>query len=317
MNIQTKVSDTLTTGNIMTTAQQHASTPESNAPSISSSSMLCELSISTWTGRKLDKRASKEVTTQNEAASGVANVNKKLLGDCAELTALQKFTGNSRNIHYGMTMPWSDTGLRLLPTAQYFKYHQTMTDIENEFHRLVQLFLDAYDWEIVQAEAKLGDLFNRDDYPTLDSLRSKFRFRLTYIPLPDAGDFRIDIGNEAAEEIKTHYNNYYSTQLNTAMNDVWHRTYDALTRMSERLDYADHEKKKVFRDSLVENVSEMVELLRVCNVTKSTQMTAMADKLDCALQGVTPDALREDSYLRAETKRTVDEAIKSLPSLDI
>lgn len=301
-----------------TAGTQHTPTPpENTAPSIASSSMLCELSISTWTGRKLDKRASKDVTSQNYAASGVANVNKKLLGDCAELIALQKFTGNSRNIHYGLTMPWSDTGLRLLPTAQYFKYHQAMTDIENEFHRLVQLFLDAYDWEIVQAEAKLGDLFNRDDYPTLDSLRSKFRFRLTYIPLPDAGDFRIDIGNEAAEEIKTHYNNYYSTQLNTAMNDVWHRTYDALTRMSERLDYADHEKKKVFRDSLVENVSEMVELLRVCNVTKSTQMTAMADKLDCALRGVTPDALREDSYLRAETKRTVDEAIKSLPSLDI
>ena len=316
MNMQTKVSDTLTSQH--TAGTQHTPTPpENNAPSIASSSMLCELSISTWTGRKLDKRASKDVTLQNYAASGVANVNKKLLGDCAELTALQKFTANSRNIHYGMTMPWSDTGLRLLPTAQYFKYHQAMTDVENEFQRLVQLFLDAYDWEIMQAQAKLGDLFNRDDYPTLDSLRSKFRFRLTYIPLPDAGDFRIDIGNEAAEEIKTHYNNYYSAQLNTAMNDVWHRTYDALTRMSERLDYADHEKKKVFRDSLVENVSEMVELLRVCNVTKSSQMTAMADKLEDALMGVTPDALREDAYLRAETKRTVDEAIKSLPSLDI
>ena len=61
----------------------------------------------------------------------------------------------------------------------------------------------------------------------------------------------------------------------------------------------------------------MVELLRVCNVTGSTQMTAMADKLDDALRGVTPDALREDAYLRAETKRTVDEAIKALPSLDL
>lgn len=299
----------------------HAATtnaaPAAHAPSIASSSMLCELSISTWTGRKLDKRASKDVTSQNYAASGVANVNKKLLGDCAELIALQKFTANSRNIHYGMTMPWSDTGLRLLPTAQYFKYNEAMTAVQNEFERLVAAFLDAYDWEIMQAQAKLGDLFNRDDYPTLESLRSKFRFRLTYIPLPDAGDFRIDVGNEAAEEIKAHYNNYYSAQLTQAMNDVWHRTYDALARMSERLDYGDHEKKKIFRDSLVDNVSEMIEMLRVCNVTQSTQMTAMADKLEDALMGVTPDALRADAYLRAETKRTVDEAIKALPSLDI
>jgi len=27
--------------------------------------------------------------------------------------------------------------------------------------------------------------------------------------------------------------------------------------------------------------------------------------------------LREDAYLRAETKRTVDDVIKSLPSLDV
>jgi hypothetical protein len=291
--------------------------PDAHAPTISSSSMLVELSVSHWTGRKLDRRASKDVTETNNAASGVANVNKKLLGDCAELTAVQKFVANSRNVHYGMTMPWSDTGLRLLPTAQYFKYNEAMTAVQDEFNRLVNNFLDAYDWEIMQAQAKLGALFVRDDYPTLDSLRSKFKFRLTYIPLPDAGDFRIDIANEAADEIKAHYNKYYTAQLETAMNDVWHRTHDVLKRMSERLDYGDHEKKKVFRDSLVENVSEMVELLRVCNVTGSTQMSAMADKLDAALSGVTPDALREDAYLRNETKRAVDEAIKQLPSLDI
>jgi hypothetical protein len=292
-------------------------TPELTAPSIGSSAMLIELSVSTWTGRKLDKRASKEVTTSNHAASGVANVNKKLLGDCAELDAVQKFVANARNLHYSMTMPWSDTGMRLLPTAQYFKYHQTMTDIQNEFERLVDLFMSAYDWEIMQAQAKLGDLFNMDEYPSGDKIRTKFGFRLNYIPLPDAGDFRIDIGNEAMANVKSHYETYYSTQLQTAMNDVWQRAYKALSSMSERLDYADHEQKKIFRDTLVTNVIDIVELLDVCNVTGDTQMTALKMKLDEALRGVTPEALREDAYLRAETKRTVDDVIKSLPSLDV
>lgn len=288
-----------------------------NTPTISSSSMLVELSISTWTGRKKDKRASEDVTSQNYAAAGVASVNKKLLGDCAELMAVQKFTANLRNAHYAMTMPWSDTGLRLLPTAQYFKYHQQMSGLKQEYERLVALFLSAYDWEIMQAQTKLGDLFIRDEYPTTESLHDKFSFHLTYIPLPDAGDFRIDIAKDAADELRTHYENYYSTQLNVAMKDVWKRTYDALSRMSDRLDYADHEQKKVFRDSLVENVSEMIELLRVCNVAKDVQMAAMADRLEESLRGVTPDALREDEYLRRETKRAVDDAIKALPSLDM
>ena len=294
-----------------------ATPPNPSTPTISSSSMLVELSISTWTGRKKDKRASAAVTSQNYAAAGVAAVNKKLLGDCAELSAVQKFTANLRNAHYSMTMPWSDTGLRLLPTAQYFKYNQQMTALQSEYERLVQNFLDAYDWEISQAQATLGALFLRDDYPTLDNLRSKFRFGLTYIPLADAGDFRIDIANDAAEELRAHYENYYSNQLSNAMNDVWKRTYDALSRMSERLDYADHEQKKVFRDSLVDNVSDMIDLLRVCNVGNNSQMAAMADRLEESMRGVTPEALREDEWLRTETKRAVDDAIKALPSLDV
>lgn len=293
-------------------APSHVSTP-----SIASSAMLVELSISTWTGRKLDKRASSQVTATHGAASGVANVNKKLLGDCDELTAVQKFTANVRNLHYGMTMPWSDTGLRLLPTAQYFKYNEAMTAVQDEYRRMVDNFLRAYDWEISQAQAKLGELFNHADYPTAESIGRKFSFRFSYIPLPEAGDFRVDVGNEATAQITQHYKSYYTSQLESAMRDVWQRTYTALSKMSERLDYADDTHKKVFRDSLVSNVLDMVELLDVCNVTGDSQMAALRAKLDDTLRGVTPDALRDDVYLRAQTKRAVDAVIAQLPSLDV
>jgi hypothetical protein len=137
------------------------------------------------------------------------------------------------------------------------------------------------------------------------------------MPLPDAGDFRLDINTEAQTEMKSHYETYYTTQLNNAMNDIWQRAFKSLSRMSERLDYASHEDKKLFRDTLVTNVLDIVDLLSVCNITNNIQMEAMRMKLEDTLQGVTPDALREDAYLRAETKKSIDEAIKSLPSLDM
>ena len=302
----------MNTSNIKTVSQ-----PLTNTPSISSSATLVELGISKWTGRKLDKRASADVASANYAKTGVANVHKKLLGDCAELKAIDTIVGVARTAHYSMTMPWSDTGLRLLTTKAYFRYHETMTDIQATFDDCVNTFLQAYDWEITQAQAKLGDLFNRNDYPTTESLGNKFGFRLSYMPLPEAGDFRLDINNEAQAEMKSHYETYYTTQLNNAMNDIWQRAFKCLSNMSERLDYASHESKKVFRDTLVTNVLDIVDLLSVCNVTNDSQMEAMRMKLEDTLQGVTPDALREDEFLRAETKKSVDEVIKSLPSLDI
>ena len=85
---------------------------------------------------------------------------------------------------------------------------------------------------------------------------------------------------------------------------------------SERLDYQSKDNKKTFRDTLVSNVEGMVGLLKTCNVTNDPKMEQARIELDDALRGVTPDALREDDYLRSQTKQSVDEVIKSLPSIN-
>ena len=300
---------------VLNSAATNVSTPN---VSISTSAMLVELSISTWTGRKLDKRASQDVTTSNNARKGVANVNKKLLGDCAELDAVQKFVANVRNSHYAATMPWSDTGLRLLPTAQYFAYHKQMTDLQAEFDRLVGVFLQAYEWEIQNAQLKLGDLFNADEYPSADSLKFKFKYRLNYIRLAEAGDWRLDMEQEAQQALREQYDKFYQAQFQDAMKDVWRRAYDALTKMSDKLDYTDVGSKKIFRDTLVSNVMDIVDLMEVCNITRDPAMTEAQGRIRYALQGITPEALREDAHLRADTKRQVDEVrqiIDNLPGM--
>jgi len=287
------------------------------APSLASSAMLTELNISVWTGRKKDRRESKEVANQNYADLGVVSVNKMLLGDCDKLKAINELRGKIRNhIHYPMTMPWSDSGLRLLPTAVYFDYNQQMGEAINAFDALVDEFIDDYDFAVSRAQAKLGNLFVRDDYPTSEQIRNKFGVSVNYTPLPDAGDFRVDIGNEASTQLKAEYDKFYSDQLSRAMGDVWKRMHTALSNMSDKLTDSNG-KKQVFRDTLVSNALSMVDLLSTCNVTGDSQMEAMRQRLESTLRGVTPEGLRDDEFLRAETKSKVDDILKSLPTLDI
>jgi len=290
--------------------------PQIEAISISSSAMLTEHTQGVWTGRKKDKRASTQVNNDNNADAGVANVYKALLGSSPDLKAVQSFAQNARNSHYSMTLPWS-TGFQLLPIAQYFSYHEQMTAFQVEFYRLVDVFMQGYSWAVVQAKSKLGDFFNQNEYPTEDAIRNKFYFNVNYVPLPEAGDFRLDIGNEERATLEAHYNDYYAKQLTSAMNHLWNKVYDVLTKMSERLDYGDDEVKKVFRDSLITNVIDVVDLLTVCNVTKDSQLEKMRTDLETALRGVSASGLREDEGLRRMTKRSVDEMINSLPSLKI
>lgn len=289
--------------------------PTVYAPSISSSSMLVELGISSWTGRKKDKAASADVTTQNAARTGVASVNKKLLGDCAELVAVQKFASNVRTSHYAMTMPWSDSGMRLLPTTMYFKYHQQITALRTEFERLVENFLDAYDWEVVQAQAKLGTLFNRDEYPTVDSLRDKFGFRMSYIPLPDAGDWRVDMERDAQDMLRTQYDDFYRKQVEGAMRDVWERLHTELKRFISQLDVDAEGKKGKIYGSTMDHVLHLTEMLESANFTNDPNLTLAQNRIRAALDGVDKDDLVRNDTFREDTKRAMQSAIDALPGL--
>lgn len=285
--------------------------------SIASSSMLVELGIGVWSGRKMDKRASEEVTTAKQADKGVARVTKSLLGNCDELDALVKFSANVRAIHYGSTLPWSDSGPRLLPTPRYFGYHKNISALQAEFYRMVDAFIAAYDLEVAAAQAKLGDLFDAREYPNAADLRQKFWFKFNYIPLPDAGDWRLDIANDALSSLKEQYQTHYANQLTGAMNDIWKRLYETLSTLSRQLsDQTEDGKTPRIYASVFDRMHEIIDLMETCNLTGDMQMQLMQRKLAVAFRGVNAEAVKDDAYLRRDTKQAIDAAIKSLPSLD-
>lgn len=289
----------------------------STAPSISSAAMTVDFNASVWTARKKDHKASAEITHANYADRGVANVTKNLLGDCDELKAVQKFAANTRNVHYSMTMPWSDNGARLLTTQQYFKYHEVMTDLQQEFGRLVDEFLTVYEWKIMDAQAKLGAMWNGDEYPTRSSLESKFGFSFNYVPLPDSGDFRIDIGNEAMTQIKTQYEQHYTTAVNAAMKDIWQKLHANLTTLVRQLDVNEEGKGNKLYDTVFDRALELTDMLGTCNVTGDNQMEAMRQRLEQAFHGLTLGQIKNSPSLREDKQKELTAAIAALPSLDM
>lgn len=296
------------TSNSVASSQPTTSAPTSiTAPTISSSAMLVELNISTWTGRKYDKSVSAEIDIQKQTTARAGNYNKILFASEPRFEAIGKHAGNARTHHYFATMPWSDSGLRLLTTAMYFDYQKNITEMEQEFYRLVADCIADWDNMINRARVKLGTMFNLEDYPSKEDVLSKFRFSVKYAPVPDVGDWRVDVGNEAQQQLKESYAQFYQENIDNAYKDVWERTYEALSSMSTKLS---GNKKQIFRDSLVSNVADMVDLLDKFNVTGDVKMSRAKAKIENALRGITPDALREDDDLRLDTKSKVDALMK-------
>ena len=295
--------------------------PAENSISIASSAMLVELSISSWTARKLDKKVSTEVDVGKGTKTRAGNYNKNLLAGTGFLDTITKYAANARAWHISQTLPWSDNGLRLLPMSNFMSYKQNLTTLETNYQALVNKFIIAYPNLVSAAAFQLGDLFNRNEYPEAEKIVSKFKFTVNYLPVPMAGDFRIDIGEEAKAELVANCEKAYTDRLNNAMKDAWDRLHDCLMRMSERLtiDVVDNEedganggkvyKSRIFRDSLVENAVELTSLLKHFNLTGDTNMELARAELENAIKNHTADDLRENHIARVTVKQKVDDIL--------
>lgn len=288
--------------------------PTVHTPTISSSALRVGLSISVPTMRKMDKRATSQVIAHNHARKGAANVSKKLIKSNAH-DEMTKLVAQIRAFHRDQTVPWGDLGDRLVSNQTLIDYRNNMAQLEDEFWDLSEQILAEYPQAVAQAQLQLGDMFNEAEYPSVDQLRRKFKFALTFEAVPDVGDFRVDIGNQAAEEMREQYKQVLESRINSVKQDLAERLAEPLQRMSKGLDYAEGEKPTGFRDTLVDNVLSIVELMRTCNLSNDARLTDVQQQLKRTLTGVTPDGLRRDPHLRAKTKQDVDQIIKNLPSL--
>lgn len=283
---------------------------EVNVSKLSGSALIVNLSLSVWTGRKLDKRVSEEVDQAKSTRTRAGNYHKNLLAGSGKLEEITKVANAVRTWHYTVTQPWGDNGDRVLNMATFLDYKSRLTEYEQQFATAVNNFLNDYETLVAAAAFQLGDLFNRDDYPTREHIQDKFGFRYSFTPLPTAGDFRVDIGEQGLQELRDQYEGVLKDRTESAMRDAWDRLYDALTKMSERLaddtDADGQPKRKIFRDSLVDNAVEICGLLKHFNITGDLRMEAMRQQLEDALRHVDAASLRESDLLREQTKQKVD-----------
>ena len=275
---------------------------------ISSSAMLVDLSMSVWTGRKLDKTVSAEVDASKNTKARAGNYHKNLLAGSEKLAEIGKLSGAIRNWSYSQTSPWSDAGTRLLPSTLFFDYKSKLAEYEKMFSDRVTDFLAEYDVLVSKAAFQLGDLFNREDYPEVSKVAQKFGMFYTFSPVPEAGDFRVDIGNAGMAELRDQYQSAYRTRIEASMKDTWEKTYTALKHLSSKLDESKG-KQKLF-DSMMEGTEELCNLLKHLNVTGDLKLESLRKEMQDHLGGVSTDDLRKDEDLRVSTKSAVDEMLK-------
>ena len=284
-----------------------------NNITLSSSAILVDLNISSWTAKKLDRKVSAEIDADKQTSVRAGNYNKSLMAGSVELDNITKYAAATRTWHNHMTLPWSDSGTRLIPTRNLFAYQQELGQREVEFNQLVQEFLDKYNALVQAAQFRLGALFDADEYPDVEFIQHKFGFRYAFTPVPEAGDFRVDIGNEGLADLKKGFEDAQTQRIADAMKDMWDRVRDITERLSNqlRVNKQTGEKGRLHQSTL-DSALELCEMLKCMNITNDPTLEQVRKEMFMTLNGIDLKELKQDDLVRADVKTELDALISKL-----
>lgn len=278
---------------------------------IGNKAMLVHLHIRRWTGRKYDKEISTKIEQQYNARKNVGSYRKKLVaGD--QIDRIKSAGSAIRKFHYENTLPWEDDGVRMLPSDNYLHYVEKMRELKGSFDMEVNEFLRIYHSLIDEAQVKLGDMFKKDDYPDIDTLKTKYAVEQKIVPVPDASDFRVSLNNDEISAIKEEITKNVTQGTETGMKDLWDRLFKVVEHMVERLS-----KKSKFNDSLVGNIESLCEILPRLNVTDDQLLTQSVQDVKDRLTAYDPQTLRDNPEIRNQTAEAAQEILDKMKSYQV
>lgn len=277
--------------------------------SLSSSAMLLDLNISVYTGRKQDKATANEVSMAKGARASATSVHKNLFAEDEDLAAINSYAGLIRTWLYSVTLPWSDTGTRLVPTKAFFDISHELNQHEQQFNALVDRFVNNYSTKVAAQAFKLGKLFDSKEYPAASDLHRKFSMRYHFTPVPEAGDFRVDIPAEAAQQLKQKFEQTMSARLQDAMVEPWERLYQEVSHIRSKMIPKEDGKPSKLYASMLENALSLCQTLKSLNVMDDPQLEEARRQLEISLENVDIQSLRGSPELRDSMKVKMDDLV--------
>ena len=272
--------------------------------SLSERALLVNINISQWTARRADKTATETVMNTHKTQLSAGNYNKKLLPNAKELEAVATVATQIRKFFYDQTLPWLTDGSRIIAGSNHLKFAAELRKMISEFESCVSSFEAAYPRLQAEAQKTLGDLYQPTEYPAPSEIKEKFKCDVSYFPMPDSKDFRVQISDSE----KRAFEKKMREAESTAMRSVWERLHGVVKSAAEKLAAPD----AIFRDSLLDNVKELCDLLPALNVSQDAKLEAASKEVKKLISGMSADTIRTDKNVRKDAAKKLKDITEKM-----
>lgn len=263
--------------------------------------MLARLSVSSWSAKRFDDRATDEVASNHQAEGemkkDIGRFNKRLiLKGAAEYENLGRIEARARAAFHDSTLAYDGDGIRLMPVRSYMDYVAHYQAYKDRYSAALEEFLMTYPQLKEDARKALNGLFVDADYPSASQLRSRYAMKLDVWPFPEASHFSVDcLTPEAAEAIRDQIEEAQMAAFARSKEEVRTRLLDVVSHMALRLLAAAEGGR--LHDSVLNNVKETIAILPKLNFLDDPQITKAIEYARDRLSAYAIDGLRTNRSL--------------------
>jgi hypothetical protein len=288
--------------------------------------ILIKPSLPVWPDRMPDAEETRAIEEKHGATRGSARVTKRLIPETA-YTQRQRDAGEELNAYHALcahlsavriwsyknTVPWNRDGWLILPRLNYEAYMDHWRKQFAEFERLRGVL--EGDWaELADcAKRQLNGLAKGVIWPDVFEVLSRFDMKVTPRPVPDA-DFRVKLSEAELEILKGAAEADMRDMAQQATAEAAKKLYEHLESLRTRL-FAKNGTRKSgysdFRDTLIENVREVCEILKRLNVMDDPKLEQYRREAELLAMSE-PDTLRENVDVRLATAAAAQQIIDDM-----
>ena len=197
-------------------------------------------------------------------------------------------------------------GIYLLPIGLVAEVDEWTAKFRAERQKLVEIAVEAYPQQVKAAMKRLRGLADRSDYPPVEQFRSAFCVEAMYLMLETPSglkDVRAGLFERERRKAEAMWRDTVEV-IKAALREAF---AELVGHAVDRLQDREGGKPKVFRDSMVEKLTDFLTTFEKRNLADDAALADLVGKAKALTKGVSPGALRDNARLRDRVRKGFEE----------